>query len=132
MYIYIYVYICIYGTLESIVLADARSCDSKVTKALDAINSSSGRSLQTEVRIPTEVLSGNYGYGFSLGLMRKDVGQATAFLEAQGLELHGWSKAITGVLDEAVAASGEGGGRRDYTEVCKQYFPSGVNTGFAD
>tara|TARA_B110000003_G_C16635082_1_gene528084 strand:+ start:300 stop:1238 length:939 start_codon:yes stop_codon:yes gene_type:complete len=41
--------------------------------ALDAINASSGRSLQTEVRIPTEVLTRNFDYGFKLGLMLKDV-----------------------------------------------------------
>ena len=37
--------------------------------ALDAINASSGRSLQTEVRIPTEVLTRKFDYGFKLGLM---------------------------------------------------------------
>ena len=34
---------------------------------------SSGRSLQTEVRIPNEVLSRKFDYGFKLGLMLKDV-----------------------------------------------------------
>ena len=41
--------------------------------ALNAINASSGRSLQTEVRIPTEVLTRKFNYGFKLGLMLKDV-----------------------------------------------------------
>ena len=41
--------------------------------ALNAINSSSGRSLQTEIRIPREVLSRKFDYGFKLGLMLKDV-----------------------------------------------------------
>ena len=41
--------------------------------ALSAINASSGRSLQTEVRIPTEVLTRKFDYGFKLGLMLKDV-----------------------------------------------------------
>lgn len=41
--------------------------------ALDAINASSGRSLQTEVRIPIEVLTRKFDYGFKLGLMLKDV-----------------------------------------------------------
>jgi len=41
--------------------------------ALEAINASSGRSLQTEVRIPTEVLTRKFDYGFKLGLMFKDV-----------------------------------------------------------
>ena len=42
-------------------------------KALACINKSSGRSLQTEVRVPEEVLSRRFGYGFKLQLMRKDV-----------------------------------------------------------
>merc|ERR1712238_247949 len=41
--------------------------------AIDAINGSSGRSLQTEVRIPKEVLSREFNYGFPLKLMLKDV-----------------------------------------------------------
>lgn len=41
--------------------------------ALEAINGSSGRSLQTEERIPREVLSRDFNYGFPLGLMLKDV-----------------------------------------------------------
>lgn len=41
--------------------------------AIEAINGSSGRSLQTEERIPKEVLSREFNYGFPLGLMLKDV-----------------------------------------------------------
>jgi len=44
--------------------------------ALDCINFSSGRSLQSEVRVPKEVLSREFSYGFKLGLMRKDVDTA--------------------------------------------------------
>jgi len=40
--------------------------------ALDAINSSSGRSLQTQERLPQEVLTGSFSYGFKLPLMAKD------------------------------------------------------------
>ena len=50
---------------------------------LDAINHSSGRSLQTEVRLPTKVLTGQYKYGFDLQLMLKDVRQAKEFLKDQ-------------------------------------------------
>lgn len=42
-------------------------------KALEAINASSGRSLVTEERIPRHVLNRKFDFGFSLGLMRKDV-----------------------------------------------------------
>lgn len=49
--------------------------------ALDAINASSGRSLQTEVRFPKEVLTGDFAYGFQLGLMEKDVKIAKGLLQ---------------------------------------------------
>lgn len=49
--------------------------------ALDVINSSSGRSLQTEVRIPKEVFTGNFNYGFKLNLMRKDILNSGFILE---------------------------------------------------
>ncbi len=48
--------------------------------ALEAINDSSGRSLQTQVRIPTEVLTNEYNYGFKLNLMCKDVRNAEHIL----------------------------------------------------
>mmetsp|Transcript_37640 Transcript_37640/g.118639 ORF Transcript_37640/g.118639 Transcript_37640/m.118639 type:complete len:218 (-) Transcript_37640:628-1281(-) len=39
--------------------------------ALSVINASSGRSLQTEVRMPMSVLPRTFDYGFKLGLMEK-------------------------------------------------------------
>ena len=44
--------------------------------ALAAINSSSGRSLVTEERIPKHVLPGSFDFGFRLDLMMKDVRRA--------------------------------------------------------
>lgn len=44
-----------------------------VERALQCVNESSGRSLQSEVRLPEEVLSRRFGYGFDLQLMQKDV-----------------------------------------------------------
>lgn len=49
--------------------------------ALEAINCSSGRSLQTQERIPQDVLTGNYNYGFKLNLMSKDVLNAGKILK---------------------------------------------------
>ena len=43
-------------------------------KALAAINAGSGKSLQTEVRLPKEVLTGDFNYGFGIALMKKDCG----------------------------------------------------------
>lgn len=45
-------------------------------KALACINKSSGRSLQSIQRIPKEVLTREFDYGFSYGLMEKDIRQA--------------------------------------------------------
>ena len=49
--------------------------------ALEAINQSSGRSLQTQERIPQDVLTGRYNYGFKLNLMSKDVLNAAPILK---------------------------------------------------
>eukprot|EP00931_Biecheleriopsis_adriatica_P069351 TRINITY_DN43206_c0_g1_i1.p1 TRINITY_DN43206_c0_g1~~TRINITY_DN43206_c0_g1_i1.p1 ORF type:complete len:346 (-),score=91.05 TRINITY_DN43206_c0_g1_i1:49-939(-) len=49
--------------------------------ALDAINGSSGRSLQTEQRIPQEILTRRFGYGFKLPLMAKDCRIAAGVLQ---------------------------------------------------
>lgn len=49
--------------------------------ALEAINGSSGRSLQTEQRLPQEVLTRRFGYGFKLPLMAKDCRIAAEVLE---------------------------------------------------
>jgi len=50
--------------------------------ALEAINGSSGRSLQTQERIPNEIITGNYNYGFKLNLMCKDVKNANSLLNS--------------------------------------------------
>merc|ERR1712159_310112 len=54
-------------------------------KALAAINLSSGRSLQTEVRLPEKVLTGSFDYGFKLGLMLKDLKIAAGLMNETSL-----------------------------------------------
>lgn len=49
--------------------------------ALQVINKSSGRSLMSQARVPEEVLTGDFNYGFKLGLMAKDVGIANDVLD---------------------------------------------------
>jgi len=53
------------------------------TVALDVINSSSGRSLQTMERLPQDVLTGNFDFGFKLPLMAKDCRIATSITTEQ-------------------------------------------------
>lgn len=52
---------------------------------LDGINAGSGRSAVSQVSFPKWVLNKTYNSGFTMGLMRKDVGLATAM--TAGLEL---------------------------------------------
>lgn len=83
--------------------------------ALETINSSSGRSLQTQVRIPEEVLTRRFGYGFKLGLMKKDCETASSVIKS------GFPNAP--LLPHAVNAVGEAakarGADADYTELSR-------------
>lgn len=82
-------------------------------KALQAINASSGRSLQTEVRIPKEVLTRNFNYGFKLGLMAKDIQTASESLNIPpNFMLYSTHIFLTRALSEH-------GSDADYTELVK-------------
>ena len=76
--------------------------------ALQAINASSGRSLQTEVRIPTEVLTRRFDYGFKLGLMLKDVRIAVDGIAACQEDRRDTSvlPAVKQMLEQSVYAQG--------------------------
>ena len=87
----------------------------KPEEALAAINSSSGRSLQTEVRIPTEVLTRRFAYGFKLDLMKKDVGIGKSILENKFPQ----AMLISHVAAIVDAASEVLDKDVDYTEVCR-------------
>ncbi len=97
-----------------------------VSKALDAINGSSGRSLQTEVRIPVEAVAGRWDYGFQRGLMHKDVKQAARFLntvlagqEGAGAPSPEEARPWVGMVEEML---GRGDPHEDYTRVVEEYF----------
>jgi hypothetical protein len=53
---------------------------------LDVMNSSTGRSFNTEHVLKEDVVTGRYGTGFALGLMEKDVGIAASLAEASGID----------------------------------------------
>ncbi|KAK3271130.1 hypothetical protein CYMTET_20501 [Cymbomonas tetramitiformis] len=84
-------------------------------KALETINNASGRSLQTEQRIPNCVLTRSFDYGFKLGLMNKDVGIAGRLLEEYFPEAV-LLKAAQQLMLQAVETQGSD---VDYTEVVK-------------
>lgn len=82
-------------------------------RALAVINASSGRSLQTQVRIPEEVLSRRFGYGFKLGLMRKDCDQAGKVLA----ENFPQATILASAVETMRKAEQTLGGDLDYTQV---------------
>jgi 3-hydroxyisobutyrate dehydrogenase len=83
--------------------------------AVKAINQSSGRSLMTQDRIPQELFTGNYNYGFKLGLMRKDVAIANAVLD----EAFPSATFLRMTKDKLAAAVEKYGGDVDYTYAAK-------------
>lgn len=98
---------------EGVACLTAQGIDPRV--ALDAINQSSGRSLQTEVRMIEEVLSRRFKYNFKLGLMRKDVGigaeMCADYFPGAELMLH--------VQQVVNAAEDKYGGAADYTYLAR-------------
>lgn len=82
--------------------------------ALNVINKSSGRSLMTQERFPVHILEKNYNYGFSLGLMNKDVNIALNIIDNPIM----FSK-VKSLLENSIKKYGY---NADYTNVTKQYF----------
>lgn len=80
--------------------------------ALSVINKSSGRSLMTEERIPHHIMEKNYNYGFSLGLMNKDVNLALKLIK-NPIMFSNTSNVLKKALDKY-------GYNADYTEVSKE------------
>mmetsp|Transcript_85545 Transcript_85545/g.228842 ORF Transcript_85545/g.228842 Transcript_85545/m.228842 type:complete len:367 (+) Transcript_85545:11-1111(+) len=87
--------------------------------ACDVINQSSGRSLQSQVRIPEEVLTGRYSYGFKLGLMAKDCRIAVSIVRDQEDELAANTQLLPGTLSRLEEAQKKYGADADYTCVVK-------------
>ena len=90
--------------------------DKKV--ALDVINKSSGRSLVTEERIPKHIMELNYNYGFSLGLMNKDVNLALNIIKEPIMFSN-----ISLLLKKSLEKYGK---EADYTEIVKLFFKNKV------
>ena len=86
---------------------------------LDVVNSSTGRSFNTEVVLKQDVITGRYGTGFALGLLAKDVGIAADLADAVGVEAPAcqlvrrrWADAAAGL-----------GFAADHSEAHKQWWP---------
>ena len=85
---------------------------------LDVVNSSTGRSFNTEVVLKQDVITGRYGTGFALGLLAKDVGIAADLADAVGVNApacqlvrNRWAEAAAGL-----------GSAADHSEAHKQWW----------
>jgi len=89
---------------------------------LEGINAGSGRSGVSEVNFPKWILNNTFDSGFTMGLMRKDVGLAVELARKLEIELEGfatiadiWLDKSTGVPDAA-----------DFNQIT-QYTQEGIN-----
>jgi 3-hydroxyisobutyrate dehydrogenase len=92
---------------------------------LDVINHSTGRSFNSEVVFPQDVVTGRYGTGFALGLLAKDVAIAATLAEAAGLD----APACRLVAERWAAAVAGLGPAADHSEAHKQWWTSSAAGG---
>ncbi len=72
-------------TAEAVALANKAGVSPE--KLLSGLNKGSGRSAVSEVNFPRWILNGAFDSGFTMGLMRKDVGLADALATAENMNL---------------------------------------------
>lgn len=72
-------------TAEAVALANKAGVSPE--KLLSGLNKGSGRSAVGEVNFPRWILNGAFDSGFTMGLMRKDVGLADALANAENMNL---------------------------------------------
>jgi 3-hydroxyisobutyrate dehydrogenase len=92
---------------------------------LDVVNTSTGRSFNTEVVFKNDVITGRYGTGFALGLLAKDVGIAAGLAESVGVP----APALELVRRRWAEAADELGFAADHSEAHKQWWPTDLSAG---
>jgi len=92
---------------------------------LEVVNTSTGRSFNTEVVFKNDVITGRYGTGFALGLLAKDVGIAAGLAASVGvpapaldLVRRRWAEAADGL-----------GFAADHSAAHKQWWPTDLLAG---
>lgn len=80
---------------------------------LEGVNAGSGRSGVSEVNFPKWVLNGAFDSGFTMGLMRKDVGLALELAKQTGVDLNGFA----GIADLWLSKSGDIPDAADFNEI---------------
>ncbi|MBT0956800.1 NAD(P)-dependent oxidoreductase [Alphaproteobacteria bacterium KMM 3653] len=81
----------------------AESSGVALENLLEGVNAGSGRSGVSEVNFPKWIVSGDYNSGFTMGLMRKDVGLAGKLAAAAGLDLPA-TRAIAAIWEDSQSA----------------------------
>jgi 3-hydroxyisobutyrate dehydrogenase len=111
------------ATAEALAIGQHFGLD--VDVMLDVVNSSTGRSFNSEKVLKEDVVTGRYGTGFALGLMAKDVGIAAQMGEASGIEVPAcllvsrrWSEALEGL-----------GPAADHSAAHRQWWPIDLRGG---
>lgn len=84
-------------------------------KLLEAVNAGSGRSGVSEVNFPLWILGEQYNSGFTVGLMRKDVGLAVSLAERTALDLPA-TRAIAAIWEASRATLPD---NADFNEIYK-------------
>lgn len=80
---------------------------------LEGVNAGSGRSGVSEVNFPKWVLNGAFDSGFTMGLMRKDVGLALELAKQTGVDLNGFA----GIADLWLSKSSDIPDAADFNEI---------------
>ena len=82
---------------------------------LEGVNAGSGRSGVSEVNFPKWVINDAYDSGFTMGLMRKDVGLALELAKTSGVDLSGFE----GIADIWLNGSGDISDSDDFNAIVK-------------
>ena len=102
-----------------VLVAEAvRMCEAAGVQAkglLEGINAGSGRSGVSEVNFPKWILNDAFDSGFTMGLMRKDVGLALELAQETGVDLKGFA----GIADLWLSRSGDIPDTADFNEITK-------------
>lgn len=103
----------LYATTEAMILAKRLGMD--LSKALEAINTSSGQSFSTHFKFPKFIMPRTFDSGFSLDLMLKDIRLVTAY--AKDTHTPVFVASTVEQIYEAASNAGEAG--QDHTEIVK-------------
>jgi 3-hydroxyisobutyrate dehydrogenase-like beta-hydroxyacid dehydrogenase len=101
------------ATSEAVAMGVKAGLDAKVM--IDVINAGSGRSTASDQKFPQSILPRTFNYGFTTGLMLKDVRLCTE--EARALDVP--DAVMSAVLDQWELTNSEFGADSDFTNIVK-------------